>query len=206
MQAAQQPEPVSATDRDLLHAIPVNSLPPRRLLQGGEPVAALCEGAVACAERVRQLAWGAADRAAWSPAMSVTSLHQVAAANTVTSHNCQVLLKTMAASAGDCGLGPQSAERADPDLAGCRFAADRAAQPVERGLGRDVGGGIGCGRQAGRGRLCSCARPACLAAPADAGVSSVGSIPHGALPFRNGSCNRGLRSGVCKDRHVWRGM
>ena len=70
----------------------------------------LCEGTVNTAKRMRHLAWDAADRASWSPEMSVTSLHQVAAASTVTSHNCEVLLKTLAARAEQPQFGPLSAQ------------------------------------------------------------------------------------------------
>src|SRR6266702_4432143 len=82
----------------------------RRLPEAGDPVAVLCEGTIASAERVRQLAWGAAGRAVWSPAMSVTSLHQAAAASTVTSHNCEVVLKTLAKRTAGPEFGRVSAE------------------------------------------------------------------------------------------------
>ena len=50
----------------------------------------LCEGTVNTANQIRRLAWDAADRASSSPEMSVTSLHQVTAASTVTSHRLEV--------------------------------------------------------------------------------------------------------------------
>jgi hypothetical protein len=110
VQAAHQREPVSTADRELLHAIPVNVPPPRRLPERSESVTALCEGTVNTAKRLRHLAWDAADRASWSPEMNVSSLHQVAAASTVTSHNCEVLLKTLADRTGQPEFGPLSAQ------------------------------------------------------------------------------------------------
>jgi hypothetical protein len=64
--AAQHRDPMAADDRDLLSAIPVNSLPVRRMLpQEDEPVAALCEGAIISAERVRHMAWRAGSLESW---------------------------------------------------------------------------------------------------------------------------------------------
>jgi hypothetical protein len=97
VQAAHQREPTSAADGELLRAIPVNIPPPRHLPDGSESVTALCEGTAATAQRLRHLAWDAAEQARWASEMSVTSMYQVAADNTVTSHNCEVLLRTLAA-------------------------------------------------------------------------------------------------------------
>jgi hypothetical protein len=110
VQQAQEREPVPVADTQLLYAVPANSLPARRLPEAGDPVAVLCEGTIASAERVRQLAWDAAERAVWSPGMSATSLHQVAAASTVTSHNSEVVLKTLAARTAGPEFGRVSAE------------------------------------------------------------------------------------------------
>jgi hypothetical protein len=123
VQAAHQREPVSTADGELLHAIPANIPPLRRLPDGSESVAALCEGMINTAERMRHLAWDAADRASWSPEMSVTSFHQVAAASTVTSHNCEVLLKALAARTEQPQFGPLSAQ-----LSAAADAARRASQ------------------------------------------------------------------------------
>lgn len=110
VQAACQREPVLEGERDLLAAIPVNVLTARRLPDGGEPVSVICDGVIASAERVRQLAWGAAERASWSPGMSVTSLRHVAEASTVTSHNCHVLLQALTARTRQAGLAELSAQ------------------------------------------------------------------------------------------------
>ncbi len=50
------------------------------------------------------------------------------------------------------GVDQAGYDDVDADPAGCRFAAGRRAQPVERGLGCDVGGGVGRGWEACRGR------------------------------------------------------
>jgi hypothetical protein len=102
-QAAQQHEPASTADHELLCAMPLNALPPRRVPNGSERVDQLCDGLVDCAERVRHGAWGLAERAAWSPGMSLASLRQVALASTATSHHCHVILETLAARTGEAG-------------------------------------------------------------------------------------------------------
>ena len=130
VQTAHRQTPVSPAGRELLCAIPVNSLPPRRLPDGTESVAALCDGAITTAERVRQLAWGLAARAAWSPEVSVASLHQVAAASTVTSHNCSVVLQTLTTGTADRG-----SDRLQADLAEAAEAANHARQAWRRVAG-----------------------------------------------------------------------
>ena len=130
VQTAHRQTPVSPAGRELLCAIPVNSLPPRRLPDGTEWVAALCDGAITTAERVRQLAWGQAARAAWSPEVSVASLHQVAAASTVTSHNCSVVLQTLTTGTADRG-----SDRLQADLAEAAEAANHARQAWRRVAG-----------------------------------------------------------------------
>jgi len=126
VRAAQQQEPVAAADRDLMAAIPVNDLPPRRVPGGGEPVAVLCEGAITSAERVRHLAWVAAQDAPWSPGMSTGSLRQVARTSTVTSHNCHILLGTLAACTARAGQAQISE--------GLSAAADAAGRARDRWL------------------------------------------------------------------------
>lgn len=96
IQAAQRQHPVSAADRELLRALPVNERPPRRLPNRSEPVGGLCEGVMATAERARYAAWLSASEPAWSPAVTATSLRRVAAAGTVTSHHCEILLRSLA--------------------------------------------------------------------------------------------------------------
>jgi hypothetical protein len=97
VQAAHQREPALATDGELLRTIPANVAPSRCVPDGGETVSALCEATISTAERLRCLAWDAAERAPWSRGMSVTSMYQVAAANTVTSYNSEIMLRALAA-------------------------------------------------------------------------------------------------------------
>jgi len=94
---AQLQEPVSEADRELLLAIPLNELPPRRVPDGSEPAGSLCEAVTGCAQRARHAAWITAAQATWSPGTSETSLRRVAAASTLTSHHCEVLLRSLAA-------------------------------------------------------------------------------------------------------------
>jgi hypothetical protein len=96
VRAAQQREPAGTIGEQVLSAIPVNILPPRHALRDGEPVAALCEGAVNSAERVRHLAWLAAEHTLASRNVTTASLRQVAENSTVTSHNCAALLDVLA--------------------------------------------------------------------------------------------------------------
>lgn len=109
VQAAHQREPSSVADDELLRSIPANVAPPRCLPDGSESVTAICEGTITTAERLRHLAWHASERPRWSSAMSVTSMYQVAAANTVTSHNSEVLLRALAARTRHPGFGQISA-------------------------------------------------------------------------------------------------
>lgn len=122
MRAAHRQEPISPSGHELLQAIPVNALPPLRVPTGGESIAGMCAGAVNSAKRLRHLAWISAQQPSWSPAMNVTSLHQVAANGTVTSHNCHVVLDTLAIWA---------ARNRQPDL-GAQLSAAAAAAGYAR--------------------------------------------------------------------------
>ena len=105
-EAAQRGEPVPASDAELLRAIPVNVPPPRRLPGASDSVAGLCEGVISSAERVRHAEWAAARQPGWSPGLTADSLRQVAATSAVISHNCEILLGSLAARIGDnSGLG-----------------------------------------------------------------------------------------------------
>ena len=97
VQAAQQADPVSADDRDLLLAIPLNAPLPRPILDGSEPVASLYDAVITSAERARHAAWATSTQPAWSPHLTADSLRQVAATSTVTSHHCEILLRSLAA-------------------------------------------------------------------------------------------------------------
>jgi hypothetical protein len=105
VQTAQRTSPVSAADRDLLHAIPVNAPLPRPILDGTEPVTGLCDAVITSAERARHAAWVTGNQPAWSPHLTADSLRQVAATTTVTSHHCQILLRSLAARTTDTAPG-----------------------------------------------------------------------------------------------------
>lgn len=104
VQAAQRRDPVPAADIGLLHAIPVNALARRHLPAGTETIAELCQGTASTAERVRHAARFAVADASWSPALTADSLVHAAAAATVISHNSEILLRSLAASARDQGV------------------------------------------------------------------------------------------------------
>ena len=109
VQAANRAAPVSATDRDLLLAIPLNAPLPRPLLDGSEQVAALYNAVITSAERARHTAWVTGSQPAWSPHLTADSLRHVAATSTVTSHHCEILLRSLAARTADSGTAGLSA-------------------------------------------------------------------------------------------------
>jgi hypothetical protein len=107
VQAAHRDDPVSVEDVRLLHAVPVNAVPDRRVPDGTETVQELCHGAQGSAERVRHVAWLLPPQAAWSPGLTADSLRQSARCATVISHHCEILLRSLAARAagrGDASL------------------------------------------------------------------------------------------------------
>jgi hypothetical protein len=109
VQAAHRAYPVSAADRDLLLAIPVNAPLPRPILDGSEPVTALYGAVITSAERARNAAWVTGSQPAWSPNLTADSLRYVAATSTVTSHHCEILLRSLAARTTDSGTAGLSA-------------------------------------------------------------------------------------------------
>jgi hypothetical protein len=120
VQAAQRDAPVSAAERDLLRAIPLNAPLPRPILDGGELVACLYDAVITSAERARHAAWMYGTQPAWSPHLTAGSLRQIAATSTVTSHHCEILFRSLAA---------RTADRDTPGLsAGLLRAADAAGR------------------------------------------------------------------------------
>ena len=93
--AAHRQEPVLAVDRAVLRAIPVATVPPRRLPEPRDSVAAICQGVIDAAERLRHSAGVAAGRPWSSPDVSADSLRHSAAAAVAASHHCSVLLGTL---------------------------------------------------------------------------------------------------------------
>ena len=96
VRTAQREAPVSGLARTLLRELPLNVMPQRWVPVGGESVAELCGGVIDTAERGRRLARDFVGEAAWSPAMNITSLGRVAGAATITSHNCELVLTSLA--------------------------------------------------------------------------------------------------------------
>jgi hypothetical protein len=94
--AVQRREPVPGSDLELLRAIPPRTPPPRRLPAPAETVAGLCAGLINSAERVRHLAWESSTRRASSPDLTINSLRRIAATSTLTSHHCEILLRSLA--------------------------------------------------------------------------------------------------------------
>ncbi|MGH3277233.1 MAG: hypothetical protein ACRDNZ_23250 [Streptosporangiaceae bacterium] len=107
--AAQQHQPVPAADRDLLRAARASMLPPRRLPESGTSVTSLCHGAITSAQRLRRAAWQSASEPSPSSA-TITSLRQIAAASTVTSHHCELLLRATAERAEALFPTPEASE------------------------------------------------------------------------------------------------
>ena len=141
VEAARQREPVRADVREFLLATQLNMTPPRRLPEGGEDVAALCDGVVRAADRLRQSARQAAARPSWSPDINAHSLRHAAAASVAATHNCGVLLRTL----GSC---PKDAP--GEDLLSAAEAVDHSRDwwlHVARTLDRitsDVPGRVAC--------------------------------------------------------------
>jgi hypothetical protein len=105
VRTAQHHQPTGTVGGEVLSAIPVNTLPARQVLRGGEPIAVLCEGAISSAQRVRHLAWMAAAHVPASRNLTTASLRRVAENSTVTSHNCASLLDILAARVDRPGYG-----------------------------------------------------------------------------------------------------
>ena len=93
---AARREPPSRPGNELLIAIPANVMPELKPPDVADSVPELCRAVIITAERARQAAWKAATLDARSTAISVTSWQRIAAASTVTSHNCHLLWSTLA--------------------------------------------------------------------------------------------------------------
>ena len=64
---------------------------------------------ITTAERARHAAWITGTQPAWSPHLTADSLRQVAATTTVTSHHCEILLRSLAARTAGGGTARLSA-------------------------------------------------------------------------------------------------
>ena len=86
---ALREDPLPAGVLALLRAVPVNSPPPRLAADASGPASGLPGAVIDAAERARHAAWLSATQPPWPPGMTVSSLRQVAAANTFTSRHCE---------------------------------------------------------------------------------------------------------------------
>ena len=93
---AQHDQPLSVRDLELMRAVPALAPCPGDRQTPREPVRSLPEAVVAAAERARHAAWVSDSQPPWPPGMSVNSLRQIAAASTLTSHHCEILLRSLA--------------------------------------------------------------------------------------------------------------
>jgi hypothetical protein len=118
VRGAQHHNPVSAAGVRLLHAIPASTLEPRRIPGSAETITSLCHGATSTAERIRHAATINAVDATWSPALTADSLRHAATCSTVISHNCELLLRTLATRAAQHGV-----HHIADGLLGCAHAA-----------------------------------------------------------------------------------
>jgi hypothetical protein len=141
IQLAHRNEPVRAADVELLRGIPVNSPLPRLLPEGAEPVAALCQGTLTAAERLRRIIWDPAP--ATAPDICDTSMRHTAAAAVVISHNCAEILEVLAARAADAdirGISPGAAAEAAAAAHGMRSRWLAAARAWGEGIATDTTG------------------------------------------------------------------
>lgn len=92
---AHRGQPVTGAEQQLLRSVPVNRVPDRLVLVGGEPVGQICRGIIDTAERAREAARAAIPHAAWSPALTRESLRETAAHCVVTAWNCRIVLETL---------------------------------------------------------------------------------------------------------------
>jgi hypothetical protein len=121
IEAGCRAAPVPAADRDLLAAMPVNALPAHPVLAAAETVPGLCEGVIATAERLRHLAWQSTQQPPGSPGLTMTSARQAAETSTVTSHNCAIVARVLAARTS------HDASAISADLAAAALAARQAS-------------------------------------------------------------------------------
>ncbi len=103
--------PVTASDRQLLDAVPMRVMPGRWPPYAGETVQQLCEGIVVSAERLRSCAPRLADEAHWSPLVTAASWKWTANAAAITHHVCGLVLRSAAEGARHLGIPASLADQ-----------------------------------------------------------------------------------------------
>ena len=94
---------------------------------------------ITSAERARHAAWVTGSQPAWSPHLTAASRRHVAATSTVTSHHCEILLRSLAVRIADSGTGELSASllrgAAPPRWPRRRAPGSRRSPPPRPALG-----------------------------------------------------------------------
>jgi len=106
---AAERTPVTASDRQLLAAVPVHAMPSRLAPYAGETVPQLCEGIAVSAERLRIGARKFAADAQWSPLMTAASWHWTATAAAITHDACGIILRSASEGARHFGVAAELA-------------------------------------------------------------------------------------------------
>jgi hypothetical protein len=92
--------------RRILHGIPVTLFPARQPPRDGEPIAVLCAGIIATAERPRHAAVAFAPQAAHSPAANSVSWRRHALGAAITNHTLRLILRGLLDRAIQLGAAP----------------------------------------------------------------------------------------------------
>ena len=108
---AAELRPVTASDRQLLDAVPVRVTPGRWPPYAGETVPQLCEGIVVSAERLRSCARLLVADAHWSPLVTAASWHWTATSAAITHDACGIILRSAAEGARHLGVPASLADQ-----------------------------------------------------------------------------------------------
>ena len=108
---AAELRPVTASDRQLLDAVPMHVMPGRWPPYAGETVPQLCEGIVVSAERLRSSARQLVTDAHWSPLVTAASWHWTATAAAITHDACGIILCSAAEGARHLGVPARLADQ-----------------------------------------------------------------------------------------------
>lgn len=107
-------DPVPAADTHLLRAIPAAAVP-QRLRPGAaeESVTDRCHGIAVSAARLRAAVRSSPERAAWSPSVTSGGWQWMAQAAAITSHLCELALRSLAIRASQLSVSPAAAAQLD---------------------------------------------------------------------------------------------